>query len=732
MSPHQESKRGRWRVPGTHWTLLPAIVLLAGLCQGAVLHAQEDTSSRWEQVARSVTIYRDPWGVPHIFGPTDSSVVFGHLYAQAEDNFWQVEENFILATGRGAEVHGEKSLPEDILVRALEIRRLSIEEYERSSPSLRKLCDAFAGGLNYFLEKNPGIKPRLLKRFEPWHVFAFCRYGLYVQFVLRKAGVRGRDAQGALQELPPENSQGSNMWALAPSRSTTGHALLFINPHQPFFGAGQFYEAHLHSEEGLNISGASFFGSLMPTLGHNEKLGWSHTVNYPDIADLYVETFDRPGKPLEYRWGKGYRKAREWSEELKVDTPEGMRTRRFLFRKTHHGPIVGSRGGKPTTLRLARFEEGGQIAQWYAMSRSSSMAEFRKAVSRLAIPMFNVMYADREGNIFYLYNAAVPRRAAGFNWSEPVDGSDPRTEWKGYHPIEELPQLLNPPGGFLQNCNQTPFKTTNGNNPRPEDFPAYMVTEKDNPRGKISRRLLSRPDSFSLDSLCEAAFDTTVLVAEESIPGIVRAWEGIRRTEKRRAKRLEAPVAELKNWDRVARIDSTAMTLFAIWAELGKFKLDPRKDPRGALRNLHKAVTGLRWYFGTWHVPWGEINRLQRVPPGSSIKFSDSEPSLPIAGGPGWLGMVFNFYARREEGQKKRYGVAGHSYVSVVSFGPATRARSILVFGQNADPASLHYFDQAKLYAQKKFKPALFTREEIEKNSKRVYHPGEMTGKKQR
>ncbi len=730
MTLKPERKTGRCPAPGSRRTLLPAIILLAGIFSGAALQAGENVSSRWEQVARSVTIYRDAWGVPHIFGPTDSSVVFGHLYAQAEDNFWQLEENFILATGRGAEVHGEKFLPADILVRALEIRRLSIEEYERSPPALRELCEAFAGGLNYFLARNPGVRPRLLKRFEPWHAFAFCRYGLYVQFVLRKAGVRGQDAQEALEELPPENSQGSNMWALAPSRSTTGQAMLFINPHQPFFGAGQFYEAHLHSEEGLNISGATFFGSPMPTLGHNEKLGWSHTVNYPDIADLYLETFDRPGKPLEYRWGETYRKATEWSEELKIRTPAGLERRRILFRKTHHGPVVGTRNGKPLTLRLARFEEGGQIGQWYAMARAASLAEFRKAVSRLAIPMFNVMYADGKGNIFYLYNAAVPRRAEEFNWSKPVDGSDPRTEWKGYHSIEELPQLLNPPGGFLQNCNQTPFLTTNTTNPRPEDYPAYMVTEKDNPRGRISRQLLSGESKFSLDSLSEAAFDTTVLLAEEMIPGIVRAWERIRRTDKRLAKRLEAPVALLKKWDRVARVDSSAMTLFAIWAELGQFKLDPRKDPRGALRNLLKASTGLRWYFGTWQVPWGEINRLQRVPPGSNRKFSDAEPSLPIAGGPGWLGMVFNFYARREEGQKKRYGVAGHSYVSTISFGSLPQARSILVFGQSADPASSHHLDQAKLYAKKKLKPALFGREEIEKNSRRVYHPGQMEKEK--
>ena len=708
------------------WALLAVIFSLAsgGLARGE----QQIAAPEWEAVARSVTIYRDAWGVPHIYGPTDASVVFGHLYAQAEDNFRQIEENFILATGRAAEVHGERALAGDILVRALEVKRLSIAEYERSTPRLRALCDAFAGGLNYFLAKNPDVKPRLLKQFEPWHVFAFCRYGLYVQFVLRKAGVSGRDVQGTLRELPPEDSQGSNMWAIAPARTEAGNALLFINPHQPYFGPGQFYEGHLHSDEGLNMSGAAFFGSLVPTLGHNEKLGWSHTVNYPDIADLYVETFDDPDDPLAYRWGKERRRAEQWSETLNIRTERGLQEKRFQFRKTHHGPIVGTHRGKPISLRLAKFVEGGQIAQWYAMARAGSLAEFRKAIEPLAIPMFNIMYADQEGNIFYVYNAAVPRRMEGFTWSEPVDGSDPRTEWRGYHELSELPQLLNPPSGFLQNCNQTPFTTTIGGNPQPDDFPSYMVSEKDNPRGQISRRLLSRKEKFTFDSLCEAGFDTTVLLAEEQIPGIVRAWELARRSDRRLAKKLELPVAELKKWDCVARIDSTEMTLFTVWAELGKFKLDPRKDPRTALRNLARATAGLRWYFGTWHVPWGELNRLQRIPPDQEPGFSDSASSLPIAGGPGWLGMGFNFYARRGDGQKKRYGIAGHSYVSVVNFGPATRARSILVFGQSADPDSPHHLDQAKLFARKKFKPALFSREEIEKNSLQVYHPGEEAG----
>lgn len=680
-----------------------------------------------EKLARSVTITRDNYGVPHIQGPTDASVVFGYLYAQAEDNFWQIEDSYIGALGRLAEVHGEKQLNQDLLNRSLEITRLSKAEYEALSPKMKELCRAAADGLNYFLERHPEVKPRLITRFEPWHPLAFTRYVLYQLFIVRQTGLDLPELRTATVD-EGESPIGSNMWAISPSKSATGHAMLFINPHQPFFGPGQWYEGHLQSGEGWNLSGASFFGSPLITIGHNEYLGWSHTVNQPDNSDLYEEKFDDPARPLAYRYGNGHRLATEWSEVVRIKTDKGVIAKRFKFRKTHHGPIVAVRDGKPIALRSAKLEEGGRLEQSYAMGKAKNMAEFKAAVSKLALPMFNITYADRDGNIFYLYNGAVPRRSTKYDWSKPVDGSIEDTEWRGFHTMDELPQLTNPKTGYVQNCNQTPFTTTTDGNPRKEDFPPYMVREQDNARAQISRRILSRSEKFTFDDWTRAGMDTHVIEAETRIPEIVAEWEKLKATDAARAAKLEPVIAELKRWNHVSTIDSKAMTSFALWFDRHeRLKRDKsaKDSPFLMIRALEEVSAELTRDWGTPLVAWGEINRLQRAHTGGEEAFSDSRPSVPVAGAPGPLGIVFNFYARTEKGQRRRYGVAGSSYVMVVDFGPKVTARSVLQFGQNTDPNSAHYFDQGRIYAKGEFKPAWYTKEEIAANAVRTYRPGE-------
>jgi penicillin amidase len=701
-----------------------------------------------EKIARSVTIYRDSYGVPHVYGPTDASCVFGYIYAQAEDNFWQIEDSYIRALGRGAEVYGESAVAQDLLNHSLEIPKLAMAEYQRTNPRARELADALAEGLNYFLERNPQVKPRLITRFEPWHVFAFNRYAVYQLFIFGKSGVKVDEIRTAVREagteLPASSNRassfetatdteaelepvvGSNMWTITPARSASGNAMLLINPHQPFFGPGQWYEGHVHSAEGWDLSGASFFGSGFPTLGHNEFLGWSHTVNDPDIVDLYVEKFDDSARPLAYRYGDGYKSATEWGDTIKIKTPNGMESKAFKFRKTHHGPIVAVRDGKPIAIKLSRLEEGGMIDEWYAMGKSRSMSEFKAALGRTAIPMFNTMYADRAGNIFYLYNGAVPRRSTAFDWSKPVDGSNPETEWKGFHTIDELPQLTNPKSGFMQNCNQTPFTTTSEGNPAKETFPKYMVTESDNGRARISRRILSTKDKFSYEDWARSAYDTSVIEAETEIPKVIADWEKLKASDAARAEKLSAAIAELKSWDRVSTVDSKAMTLFALaFEKAARLRGAALTDPWVRIKLLEDVIGDLERDFGTWAVAWGEINRLQRIQSGGELEqFSDANPSLPIAGAPGWLGIVYNFYTRPEKGQKRRYGVVGHSFVSVIEFGPKVQARSILVFGNSADTKSPHNFDQAQLYAKRQFKPAWFTLDEIKAHSERTYHPG--------
>lgn len=676
---------------------------------------------------RSVTIYRDTYGVPHIFGATDASAVFGLAWAQAEDNFEQVEDNFIRALGRASEVHGEKALRDDQTARALEIPRLSREEYERAAPRMRALYDAYAAGLNLFLERRPGVKPRLLQRFEPWYPLALMRFKYYQGEFIGYAGLNPQDLRVAVaQEKPAERPQGSNAWALAPGRSASGRSLLLINPHVAFFGTAQYYEAHLHSDEGWNFSGVGRYGLPFPYMGHNEALGWAHTDDYPDIGDLYLETFDDPARPLSYRYGGGHRTAVQWTEEIRVRTANGVEARRFSFRRTHHGPILSEMEGKPVAVRLAKMEEGGWLDQAYEMTRARSLAEFREALRRGAIPYMNVTYADRDGNIFYAYNGAVPRRSTKFDWRRPVDGSDPETEWQGYHSFDELPQLTNPASGFVQNCNSTPFRTTSEGNPDPARFPRYMIgPEPDTPRAQVSRRILTSQEKFTFEEWARAAVDTRVFVAEASLPELFAEWERLRQADPARAEALAPLVAELRAWDRVGRLDSVAMTLFAEW--FGRMRDLPASQAAEAWSRVHsleEVRRELERSWGTWRVTWGEINRLQRTHWSGDEPFSDERPSLPVPGGPGWLGIVFNFYTARNDALKRHYGRYGNSYLSVVEFGPAVRARSIVYFGQSGDPASPHFLDQAPLYARGELKPAWFTLEEIQANLERAYHPG--------
>jgi len=704
------------------------------------------TAATTDELASSVTIHRDEWGVPHIDGPTDESVVFGFGYAQAEDYFWQIEDTYLQCIGRYAEVVGERGLESDLLNHTYEIAAGAQADFPHMEPKLQSICTAYVAGVNHYLAKHPRTKPRLIAHFEPWHVLAYERFML-MGFLFGKSHV-SKSAPLKMQQSLAEGvkaATGSNAFAIGPSKTKSGKAMLLANPHQPWFGSGQFYEGHLRSGEGWSFSGSTFFGGPLPTMGHNEYLGWAHTVNNPDVADAYRITFDDPAKPLEYRYGDGHRTATEWRDTIAVRVGDQLEKRDFTFRKTHHGPIVAKeKDGTYLAVRIAKLTEGSRLRQAMQMIRAKDFGEWRAAMAGLNLQMFNTVYADRDGNIYYLYNGAIPKRDPAFDWTQPVDGANPKTEWQGMHSIDELPQLFNPPTGYVQNCNSTPFTTTDDGNPFLNDFPPYMVEDKfdDKRRAKISRKLLRELHGATFEDWQRTAYDTTLYWPLNELPGLARQLDSLKTSDAALAEKAKPYLEHLLNWDCHCTADSTQATLCGAWhlemygpgypAE--ELKKEFVGNSEAKFKALITAAGKLKALYGDWKVPWGQISRMQRhanVSDAALVPFDDKLPSVPCVGSPGPLGVVFNtYYTPITLERRQQFGVVGHSFVGVYEFGDKIQAKTILQFGESGDPKSPHFFDQAQLYSKQQFKPAWFYWDDVLAHAKQSYHPGDELAQK--
>jgi len=699
------------------------LFILLGLTATAAAQSRPSRAevSRWERQARNVTIYRDTYGVPHVHGRTDADAMFGMAYARAEDRFQETEPAYIQALGRLAEVQGEDGVGWDLMVRAFEVERLSREEYAASTPQIKGLVDGWADGTNYFLFKNPSVKPRLPIRYEGWMALA-----MYRGLSLITEDIDLRALAGIVQPAPRGKEEGSNMWAVSAAKSASGYPMLFVNPHTPLL---PLYESHWISDEGWNMTGlTAYANTAVPVKGHNAHLGWALTVNSSDMSDVWEVAFDDPARPLAYRYGSGYRMAVEWRDSLRVKTASGVETRHVALRKTHHGPIVGERNGKSLAVALGGLDRGGLLQQWYAMGKARNLAEFRDALAINGLVHHNVMYADRDGNIFFIHSGAVPRRDPSFDWTKPVDGSDPRTDWQGYHTPDEMPQVLNPPAGWMQNTNSTPFLTTAaGANPDRKDYPRYIALHPDNWRARASRQLLAGPGKFTFERWASMAFDTRFYAADRELPLIEDEWRQLAAYDADRAAALSPMVKELLAWDRRGAVASVPALWFTRYQWLAGAR-SARADTTTWFRMsaLEQVRDSLRASFGSERVTLGEHHRLQRPHErAGETGYRDDRPSLPLPSADGsGVGTIFALSMAPNTGTKRRYAGSGSGYVAVIEFGPTIRSWSITPFGQSGDPASPHFFDQAPLFAAGKFKPIWFTMDDIKANLSRTYRPG--------
>ena len=698
--------------------------------------------ARWKASAQRVTILRDKWGIPHVFGKSDADAVFGLMYAQAEDDFNRIERNYINAMGRLAEVEGEAELWRDLRMKMYITPAAMKAQYAVSPAWLKKLMVSFADGLNYYLLTHPEVKPKLLNRFEPWMALSFSEgsIGGDIESIDLKqlAAFYGKPPSAA---APDEGKKartepgGSNGFAIAPKLAANGHALLLINPHTSFYFRP---EVHVVSDEGLNAYGAVTWGQFFVYQGFNERAGWMHTSGGGDVIDEYLETVVEKNGKFFYKYGKEERAFKAVPITLPYKSADGMGSRTITAFFDHRGPVVREADGKWVSVRMME-EPLKALTQSYMRTKARNHKDFSKTMALRTNSSNNTVYADADGNIALFHGNFIPKRDPKFDYTRPVDGSNPATDWQGLHTVAEIINVFNPATGWIQNTNNSPFNAAGASSPRQADYPAYMWTLPENARGVHAARVLGGRTGFTLDSLIAAAYDSELTAFEDLLPRLFEAYDTLPVDELYR-RQLNQQINALRGWNLRATADSIPTSLAVYWAQdmwdtyssaaaarrvpLMHYMRD-NLSPQQRLESLARASAKLTANFGSWKTPWGEINRFQRLNGDIRQQYDDDKPSLPVPYASGNWGALAAFGMSARQTTRRIYGDRGNSFVAVVEFGPKVRAKSILAGGNSGDPASKHFMDQADMYVRGEFKDVLYYKEDIEKNLEKKYHPGE-------
>ena len=712
----------------------------------------------WKKQAQQITIVRDQWGIAHVYGKTDADAVFGLLYAQCEDDFKRVENNYLEKLGRLSELNGESMLYEDLLNRIILDSAAARADYARSPAWLKKLLQAYADGINYYIYRNPTAQPAILKRFEPWFpllwtdgsIGAISLGGLTTNDLKNFYGSAEREPLAtlpSLQELvttdnprPDEDPlpSGSNGFAISGKKTASGNAILYINPHVTFYFRP---EIQMQSQEGLNAYGAVTWGQFFIYQGFNPYCGWMHTSSAVDVADVYQETIVKKGNKVYYQYNGELKLLNRKTITVKYKNGDQLESKSFQIYFTHHGPVMGEKDGKWLTVKANNRNLNGLIQSWLR-TKAKGFEDFKKNMGLLQNTSNNTVFADNKGNIAYWHGNFIPKRDPKYNWEKPVDGSTSATEWKGLHTIEQSVHLYNPASGWIQNCNSTPFTAAGASSPDRKKFPTYMAPDGENFRGINAVRVLGRVSVFDIDKVIEAGYDKYLSAFPILIPALVKAYDS--QSSDSNYQSLREPIEILKKWDYYTSEQSVATTLAIEWGQkiitammrseedfedLDQVdrtrKFAEKASAKTLLDPLLVTVKELNARFNNWKIGWGEINRYQRLTGNVNEKFDDNAPSLPVGMAASTWGSLPSYVSRNMYGTKKRYGFNGNSFICAVEFGKKIKAKSLLAGGVNNQPSNKHFGDQAEMYTKGIFKDVLFYKEDVLKNAERSYHPGE-------
>jgi penicillin amidase/acyl-homoserine-lactone acylase len=720
-------------------TIVGAVLVLAAAAIYIFWPVSEDLSYLLDAgEGYQVRILRDTWGVPHIFGETDADAAHGLAYAHAEDDFFTIQQVLAAAKGVSGQVNGIDAAPIDYMIHLLRIRETVDAAYGADiSPEIVRLVEAYADGMNLYAalheeEVLPGLFPvsgkDVIAGFMQRTPLFFGLDGalgeLFAEERQRQVAQKNVSASSGASRSPALSGArlhasigtGSNTFSVAPSRSANGETFLAINAHQPWEGPVAWYEAHVHSEEGWDATGGLFPGAPLILHGHNRDLGWAFTVNSPDLIDVFVLDIN-PEEPNQYRFDG------EWRELEVRQVPLRVKIAGRLFWTVKrealwsvYGPTVRQDHGT-YAIRYASMGEVGYVEQWFRLNKATGLEEWRAAMSDGPIPMFNAGYADKEGNIYYLYNGRIPIRAEGYDWELYLPGDTSETLWSEYLPFEQLPQVLNPSSGFVQNGNSSPFQTTTGpDNPDPADYSSTLGIEMHmTNRGLRALELFGSDESITFDEFYQYKYDRFYSIESEMAKSVRMITEMTGSIDPG----LRPAVDLLVQWDLGTDRDNraTALAVLTVQPVLsdseGVREPGELPDPALLMESLEETVQLLKDEHGRIDVPWGEVNRLRR-----------GNLNLAVGGGPDVLHAV---YGRLEEDGRLR-GFAGDSYVLLVSWDRdgTVSSQSIHQYGSaTLDDSSAHFSDQSHLFVNRELKPVWMDESDILANLEMAYRPGE-------
>ena len=728
--------------------------------------AQTSDAARFAAEASRVTVVRDDWGIAHIHGKSDADAVFGMIYTQCEDDFNRVEANYLTSLGRTAEAEGELKIWQDLRQRLFIDPADLKKDYTDSPAWLRKLMDAWADGINYYLVKHPAVHPKVITHFEPWMALSFTEGSIggdiervnlkqleafyskppIAQVVPHLRSSSSGPEMGLATE-PDANLKhyldntsgetepsGSNGVAIAPANTTNHHALLLINPHTSFFFRS---ELQMISDQGLNAYGAVTWGQFFIYQGFNNRAGWMHTSSGVDAVDEFLETVSGPA-PFQYKYGNESRLFATKPVTIRYKTADGSADRTFIAYYSTHGPVTHEDNGKWVTMKLMNIPIPA-LEQSYLRTKARSYAEYLNTMELKANSSNNTIFADADGDIAYWHGNYIPKRDTKFDFTKPVDGSDPATDWKSLMNVDEIPHLFNPESGYLFNVNNAPWWGAGESSLKKSDFPAYVEMGVESARGLHAIRVLKDKRDFTLDTLLSAAFDSYLPWFDKSLPALFAAYDALPATDPLKTN-LGEQIGQLRDWDHRWAAASIPTSLAVYWGTDLQRAIGP--DARAShtpiedlaarpassqqlLQSLKSASDKLTGDFGGWKITWGSINRFQRLTGDIVQPFNDAGQSSPIPFTSSVWGSLASFGARQYPDTKRWYGTSGNSFVAVVEFGDKVRARAVTAGGESGHPDSPHFNDEAKRYADGNLREVYYYPDQLKGHTEKTYHPGD-------